>query len=92
MTTSSVTPSSATNNSSTSSADAASFLDTLNSGAPYALVFAGQASPWQESLREQLLDPTLTSQIDGLIRDSDQLLAPLATRLAAIGGAGLTTH
>lgn len=92
MTTSSVTPSSVTNNSSASSADAASFLDTLNSGAPYALVFAGQASPWQESLREQLLDPTLTSQIDGLIRDSDQLLAPLATRLAAIGGAGLTTH
>ncbi|WP_018025116.1 type I polyketide synthase [Corynebacterium ulceribovis] len=69
---------------------ATSFISKLTAGEPYVLLFAGQASPWRETLAEILEDPALTEQITQLIAQSDKLLAPVAAQLAAVFPGALT--
>lgn len=61
------------------------FIDRLNSGEPYALMFAGQATPWQTTLQTLGEDILLKRSIESLIDDSDYLLSPVAVQLAAAG-------
>lgn len=67
-----------------------SFISRLASGEPYVLVFAGQATPWRETLAEIGEDSNLAHSIRTLIADSDRLLAPIAAPLAAAGAGSLT--
>ncbi|AZN30182.1 DUF1729 domain-containing protein [Flaviflexus salsibiostraticola] len=69
---------------------AASFISRLASGEPYVLLFAGQATPWRETLAEIGEDSNLAHSIRSLIADSDRLLAPIAAPLAAAGAGALT--
>ena len=69
---------------------ASSFISRLASGEPYVLMFAGQATPWQETLAEIGEDSNLAHSIRSLITDSDALLAPIAAPLAAAGAGALT--
>ncbi|WP_426718784.1 fatty acid synthase subunit beta domain-containing protein [Corynebacterium auriscanis] len=68
-----------------------SFLAHLNtSGDKYAIVMAGQSSPWQELLRSQIADPKFCSIFGGLLRASDDLLAPVAPQLVAVSAGTLS--
>lgn len=69
---------------------ASSFISRLASGEPYVLLFAGQATPWRENLAEIGEDSNLAHSLRTLISDSDDLLAPLAAQLAAVGAGSLT--
>ena len=52
-----------------------SFVTSLNE-TPYALTFAGQATPWQSALDEIAHDPEIAAIVDGVIKASDQVLSP----------------
>ncbi|WP_230198277.1 fatty acid synthase subunit beta domain-containing protein [Flaviflexus massiliensis] len=69
---------------------ASSFISRLASGEPYVLMFAGQATPWRETLSEIGEDSNLAHSLRSLIADSDELLAPIAAQLAAVGAGALT--
>ena len=69
---------------------AVNFISRLNDGEPYALMFAGQATPWREHLADLGDDGRLRHVIDVAITASDELLAPVAAPLAAAGAARLT--
>lgn len=61
-------------------------LITRLAGEPYALIFAGQASPWTACLSEVEEDATLSAALTDLIDRAERLLAPVAAPLAAAGG------
>ncbi len=59
-------------------------------GAPYGLCFGGQATPWQESLRETTGAPDVKSAVEDLIASGQKLLASLGRTLSVTAGAPLT--
>ncbi len=59
-------------------------------GIPYALTFAGQATPWQESLRDAIESPEVRSQLAELMDAGRALLAPLGRKLNVIAGSAPT--
>ncbi|QNH96260.1 type I polyketide synthase [Corynebacterium anserum] len=59
---------------------------------PFALLLAGQSSPWQELLTEQLTDPHLAHKLRELILSSDKVLAPVIAQLTAVGAGGLSAE
>ncbi|WP_099332669.1 type I polyketide synthase [Actinomyces minihominis] len=59
-------------------------------GVPYALTFAGQATPWQDTLRDTTTHRDVASQVEELIAAGQALLAPLGRSLSVIAGAPLT--
>lgn len=65
-------------------------LITRLSGEPYALIFAGQASPWTACLHEIEEDSTLSAALTDLIDRAERLLAPVAAPLAAAGGGAMS--
>lgn len=66
-----------------------SFISRLDRE-PYALVFAGQASPWTQCLAEVEEDGALAGALASLIERAERLLAPVAAPLAAAGGAAMS--
>ena len=56
---------------------------------PYALLFAGQATPWRASLDEAATDATLASPLAAALAASDRLLSPVRMELATLGVASL---
>lgn len=67
------------------------FYVTLGgTGQPYAMTFAGQATPWQESLSEVTEAPGVSEAIRELIASGQALLAPLGRKLSVIAGAPIT--
>ena len=58
-----------------------SFVSSLNE-TPYALTFAGQATPWRAALDEIAHDPEIAAIVAGVIKSSDQVLSPVRRSLA----------
>ncbi len=54
-----------------------SFVSSLNE-IPYALTFAGQATPWRSALDEIAHDPEIAAIVGGVVKASDAL--PCAAR------------
>lgn len=54
-----------------------SFVSSLNE-TPYALTFAGQATPWRAALDEIAHDPEIAAIVAGVIKASDQVLSRCA--------------
>ena len=65
-----------------------SFLSSLSS-TPYALVFAGQATPWREGLDEVAHDPEIAALLGRVLAASDDLLSPVRRELATQSVASL---
>ena len=65
-----------------------SFVTSLNE-TPYALTFAGQATPWRSALDEIAHDPEIAAIVDGVIKASDQVLSPVRRSLATQSVASL---
>ena len=65
-----------------------SFVTSLNE-TPYALTFAGQATPWRAALDEIAHDPEIAAIVDGVIKASDQVLSPVRRSLATQSVASL---
>ena len=53
-----------------------SFVSSLNE-TPYALTFAGQATPWRAALDEIAHDPEIAAIVAGVIEASDKVLSPV---------------
>ena len=58
-----------------------SFVSSLNE-TPYALTFAGQATPWRAALDEIAHDPEIAAIVAGVIEASDKVLSPVRRSLA----------
>ena len=58
-----------------------SFVSSLNE-TPYALTFAGQATPWRSALDEIAHDPEISAIVAGVIEASDKVLSPVRRSLA----------
>ena len=58
-----------------------SFVSSLNE-TPYALTFAGQATPWRAALDEIAHDPEIAAIVAGVIKASDKVLSPVRRSLA----------
>lgn len=52
----------------------------------FALTFAGQASPWQETLREITANPAIAAEVKELIAAGQSQLSPLGRQLTVIAG------
>ena len=65
-----------------------SFVSSLNE-TPYALTFAGQATPWRAALDEIARDPEIAEIVAGVIKASDQVLSPVRRSLATQSVASL---
>ena len=65
-----------------------SFVSSLNE-TPYALTFAGQATPWRTALDEIARDPEIAEIVAGVIKASDQVLSPVRRSLATQSVASL---
>lgn len=57
---------------------------------PYALIFAGQATPWQQAVTAIRDDYQLRSYVDTLLDSSNEKLRPVLAELSAIGAGPLT--
>lgn len=55
-------------------------------GAPYALTFAGQATPWQHTLREMIDQRDIEGALRDLIQEGQSRLAPLGRELTVTAG------
>lgn len=70
------------------------FRDTTNlhltlgdsKGLAYGITFAGQATPWQQSLADAIESPSVRQQVEQLIQDGHEVLAPLGRSLNVILG------
>ncbi|MCW2831358.1 MAG: 3-oxoacyl-ACP synthase, partial [Aeromicrobium sp.] len=60
-------------------------IDRILTGAPYALAFGGQGSPWLEPLAGLMRDFALESELEALVTQADERLAPVARELARVG-------
>lgn len=65
-----------------------SFVSSLNE-IPYALTFAGQATPWRSALDEIAHDPEIAALVAGVIEASDAVLSPVRRSLATQSVASL---
>lgn len=59
-------------------------------GQPYAISFAGQATPWQDALRDVTGAPEIAREVEDLISAGQALLAPLGRSLSIVAGAPVT--
>lgn len=59
-------------------------------GQPYAVSFAGQATPWQSALAEVTQSPDIAREVEDLIAAGQALLAPLGRSLSVVAGAPAT--
>lgn len=55
----------------------------------YALTFAGQATPWQEALRETIANPLIATALENLMTEGQDRLAPLGRELTVLAGRSL---
>ena len=65
-----------------------SFVSSLNE-IPYALTFAGQATPWRSALDEIAHDPEIAAIVGGVVKASDAVLSPVRRSLATQSVASL---
>ncbi|WRS30128.1 fatty acid synthase subunit beta domain-containing protein [Actinomycetaceae bacterium MB13-C1-2] len=59
-------------------------------GLPYGLTFAGQATPWQQTLAETTESARVKAEIEDLIARGHEVLAPLGRGLSVVTGGTLT--
>ena len=64
------------------------FLTSLTH-TPYALLFAGQATPWRAGLEEAATDASLVAPLRAALEGSDTVLSPVRMDLATLGVASL---
>ena len=71
--------------SATSTPHRASLVDRLVGGEPYALVLGGQGADWLRPLADLLGDFALTAELDAVLSQARELLAPVAADLTRTG-------
>ncbi|WP_019146011.1 type I polyketide synthase [Aeromicrobium massiliense] len=71
--------------STTSTPHRASLVDRLVGGEPYALVLGGQGTDWLRPLADLLGDFALTAELDAVLSQARELLAPVAADLTRTG-------
>ena len=59
-----------------------SFVSSLNE-IPYALTFAGQATPWRSALDEIAHDPEIAALLGRVLAASDDLLSPVRREVSS---------
>ena len=64
------------------------FLPSLAS-TPFALLFAGQATPWRDALEEAATDASLAAPLRAALEGSDTVVSPVRMDLATLGVASL---
>ncbi|WP_375002655.1 fatty acid synthase subunit beta domain-containing protein [Aeromicrobium sp. CTD01-1L150] len=60
-------------------------VDHLREGVPYAVVLGGQGAPWLESLADLVRDFALEAELEQLVQQAEELLAPVAPHLLRTG-------
>lgn len=60
-------------------------VDRISSGTPYAVAFGGQGAPWLEPLAGLIRDFALESELETLVSQAEERLAPVAAELARVG-------
>jgi fatty acid synthase len=71
-------------------ADSATLIGRLEAGQLYAVAFGGQGVPWLAPLAELVVDADLDHELRALVTAAEQLLEPIADRLAPARPAGFT--
>ncbi|MEJ7635896.1 fatty acid synthase subunit beta domain-containing protein [Aeromicrobium sp.] len=60
-------------------------IDRFRTGTPYAVAFGGQGAPWLEPLAGLIRDFALEAELESLVSQADDRLAPVAAELARVG-------
>lgn len=60
-------------------------VDRIMTGTPYAVAFGGQGAPWLEPLAGLIRDFALEAELESLVSQADERLAPVAAELARVG-------
>ncbi|MDX6232317.1 MAG: fatty acid synthase, bacteria type, partial [Nocardioidaceae bacterium] len=60
-------------------------VDRISTGTPYAIAFGGQGAPWLEPLAGLIRDFALESELETLVSQAEERLAPVAAELARVG-------
>lgn len=60
-------------------------VDRLLAGTPYAIGFGGQGAPWLEPLAGLIRDFALDTELEALVAQAEERIAPVATELARVG-------
>lgn len=59
-------------------------------GLPYGLTFAGQATPWQQTLADAIESVAVRAEVEDLVARGQAVLAPLGRKLNVVTGGTLT--
>jgi len=60
-------------------------VDRISTGTPYAIAFGGQGAPWLEPLADLIRDFALEAELETLVAQAEERLAPVAAELARVG-------
>ena len=60
-------------------------VDRISTGTPYAIAFGGQGAPWLEPLAGLIRDFALEAELETLVSQAEERLAPVAAELARVG-------
>lgn len=60
-------------------------VDRLLAGTPYAIAFGGQGAPWLEPLAGLIRDFALDAELEALVEQVEERIAPVGTELARVG-------
>ncbi|MEV7395791.1 fatty acid synthase subunit beta domain-containing protein [Aeromicrobium sp. NPDC092404] len=60
-------------------------VDRISAGTPYAIAFGGQGAPWLEPLAGLIRDFALEAELETLVSQAEERLAPVAAELARVG-------